>query len=156
MRFALAFSHAVDFDAGDSVLPGCNVSDRDAGWTENYREPDAVVYLASNPAKDSDTHWSGGPDLAVEIVNPGENPRLKLGFYEQVNTRELFIVERDPWAVEMYQFRSGKLVLVGTAKATNGVVLASSVLPLTFELSAGAARPTIRIAHTGTGQVWTA
>ncbi|MDY3559336.1 Uma2 family endonuclease [Gemmata sp. JC673] len=156
MRFTLAFSHAVDFDAGDVVLPGCNVSDRDAGWTDNYREPDAAVYLASNSAKNSDTHWVGGPDLAVEVASPGENPRLKLDFYAQINTRELLIVERDPWAVERYQLQGGKLVLVETADAANGTVLTSSVLPLTFELRAGATRPVIRIAHIQTGQIWTA
>ena len=96
MKFTLAFSYAVDFVAGDSVLPGCNVSDRDADWITNYREPDVAVYLATNPAKDSNTHWVGGPDVAVEVVSRGEDPRLKLDFYAKVNTRELLIVERNP------------------------------------------------------------
>ncbi|QEG25334.1 hypothetical protein GobsT_00580 [Gemmata obscuriglobus] len=156
MGLCYAFASVVDRDGGDAVLPGCNVSDRDRGWTENYREPDVAVYLASNSAKNSDTHWVGGPDVAVEVVSPGENPRLKLDFYAQVSTRELLIVERDPWAVERYQLRGGKLVLVETADAANGTVLTSSVLPLTFELRAGATRPVIRIVHTQTGQIWTA
>lgn len=156
MKFTLAFSHAVDFAAGDSVLPGCNVSDRDAGWTENYREPDAAVYLATNPAKDSNTHWVGGPDVAVEVVSPGEDPRLKLGFYAQVNTRELLIVNRDPWSVEMYQLQGGALVLVGTSDAVTAAVLASGALPLTFQLRPGTPRPTILVTHTATGQAWTA
>ena len=156
MKFTLAFSHAVDFEVGDSVLPGCNVSDRDVGWTENYREPDAAVYLTTNLAKDSNTHRVGGPDLAVEIACPGEDPRLKLDFYAKVNTRELLIVERDPWSVEMYQLQSGKLVLAGTSDLANPAVLASGALPLTFQLQSGAARPAILITHTATGQTWTA
>lgn len=156
MSLCYAFASVVDRGAGDCVLPGCNVSDRDAGWTDNYREPDVAVYLASSPAKDSDTHWVGGPDVAVEVVSPGEDPRLKLDFYAKVNTRELLVVERDPWAIEQYQLQGGKLVLVGTANDANGVVLTSSVLPLAFELRSGAARPVIRIAHVGTGQMWTA
>lgn len=153
---ALAFQGGIDRVAGDLALVGANVSDRVTGWTENYREPDVLVVLHINTARHCGTHWAGGPDVAVEIVSPGENPRLKLGFYEKVNTRELLIVERDPWAVEMYQLQSGALVLGGTANANNGVVLTSSVLPLTFELQAAAVRPTIRITHTATGQVWSA
>src|SRR5262245_38766166 len=57
MHLSAAFSTVIDWNTGDQALPGANVSDRDAGWKENYREPDVVVYLASNPAKDSDTHW---------------------------------------------------------------------------------------------------
>lgn len=155
MDICYAFASVVN-RGNDQVLPGCNVSDRVANWTHNYREPDVAVYLATNPATNCGTHWAGGPDLAVEVVSPGEDPRLKLGFYEQVNTRELLIVERDPWAVEMYQLQSGALVLVGSSTDANGLVLTSTVLPLTFALQAGAARPTIRITHTATGQVWTA
>lgn len=155
-RLVFALSNFVDFAAGDVVLPGCNVSDRVAGWTHNYREPDVAVYLAANPATNCGTHRAGGPDLVVEIVSPGEAPRLKLDFYAKVNTRELLIVERDRWAVEMYQLQSGTLVLIGTADANNGVVLTSSALPLTVALQAGSARPTIRIAHAATGQVWSA
>ncbi len=156
MSFSVAFTGCVDRLNGDSVLPGANVSDRDAGWTENYREPDAVVYLATNPAKDSDTHWVGGPDIAVEITSPGEDPRLKLDFYAAVNTREVLIVNRDPWAVEMYQLQGGKLVLAGTSDLATSAVLASGALPITFQLQAGTPRPTILITHTATGQTWTA
>lgn len=155
-RLTSAFSAVIDWDAGEQAVPGANVSDRDADWTKNYRDPDVLVYLTGNPAIDRVTHWVGGPDLAVEVVSPGEDPRLKLGFYARVNTRELLIVERDPWALELYQLQSGALVSVGTADANNGAVLTSSVLPLTFALQPGTARPTIRMTHTATGQVWTA
>ena len=156
MRFTLAFSNAVDFAAVDSVLPGCNVSDRDAGWEKNYREPDVAVYLATNPAKDSNTHWVGGPDVAVEIVSPGEDPRAKLDFYARVATREVLIVDRYPWSMEMYQLQGGTLVLVGTSDLATSAVLASGALPLTFQLRPGAPRPTILVTHTATGQTWTA
>jgi hypothetical protein len=59
-EFAFVFRLVVNRAGGDRVLPGCNVSDRDTDWTHNYREPDAAVYLASNTAKDSGTHWVGG------------------------------------------------------------------------------------------------
>jgi Uma2 family endonuclease len=156
MGLCYAFTSTVTLANGDTVLPGANVSDRDKEWTENYREPDVVVYLASNPAKNSNTHWVGGPDLAVEVVSPGEDPRLKLDFYAKIGTREVMIVDRDPWAVELYQLQGKTLVLVGTSDAATSAILTSAALPLTFQLQAGAPRPTILITHTGTGQTWTA
>ena len=59
MDLCYAFASVVNRDGVDRILPGANVSDRDAKWKQNYRCPDAVVYLATNPAKDSDTHWVG-------------------------------------------------------------------------------------------------
>lgn len=155
-RVTSAFSAVIDWDAGDQVLPGANVSDRDADWMENYRDPDVVVYLASNKAKDRNTHWVGGPDLAAEIRSPGEDPRLKLDFYAKVKTHEVLIVDRDPWAVELYQLRRGKLVSVGKADLATSAVLTSGVLPLTFQLRPGTPRPTILLTHTSTKQSWTA
>lgn len=42
------------------------------------------MYLAGSKAKDSGTHWVGGPDILVEITSPGEDPRQKLDFYAKV------------------------------------------------------------------------
>jgi Uma2 family endonuclease len=156
MDLCYAFATVANRSGGDRVQPGANVSDRDKGWKQNYRCPDVVVYLTTNKAKDRDTHWVGGPDIAVEITSPGEDPRLKLDFYAKVKTRELLVVDRDPWAVELYQLRRGKMVSVGTSDSTNSAVLTSGVLPLTLQLRAGTPRPTILLTHTGTGQTWTA
>lgn len=140
----------------DGVFPGCNVSDREIGWLSNYRCPDVAVYLASNPAKDCGTHWMGGPDLAVEIPSPGEDPREKLVFYAKVGTRELLIVDREPWKIELYQLRGGKLSFAGMSDVENPAVLPSVALPLTFQMQPGTSRPTIRIVHTSSSQTWTA
>ena len=148
------FMLTLDRGKGDRVHPGANVSDRVAGWTQNYREPDVVVYLGTNPATDAGTHWVGGPDFGVEIASPGEDPTAKLGFYSAVNTRELLIVERNPWSVELYRLTNGALVSVGRSDLTNAAVLTSGVLPLSFQLRAGTPRPTILVAHTATAQTW--
>jgi Uma2 family endonuclease len=155
-RLSTAFSSIIDWEQGNQVLPGANVSDRDADWISNYREPDVAVYLSTNPARDCGTHWVGGPDLAVEIVSPGEDPHDKLDFYAKVNTRELLIVDRDPWKLELYQLQGGKLVLVGKADGVSSSMLMSGVLPLTFQLQAGTLRPIILLTHTETKQTWTA
>jgi len=156
MGLCYACSSVIDWDAGDMVLPGANVSDRDAGWIHNYRDPDVVVYLATSPALNGNTHWVGGPDLAVEVVSPGEDGRLKLDFYAKVGTREVLVVDRNPWALELYQLQGAALVSVGTSDVASGAVLTSCALPLTFQLQAGVARPTIHVAHTTNGQTWTA
>ena len=148
------FSGLIDWDAGDQALPGANVSDRDAGWNHNYRDPDAVVALATSAARDCGTHWVGGPDLLVEIASPGEDPRLKNEFYGRIGTREVLIVDRYPWAVELYHLRTGTLELAGRSDEQNPIPLASVVLPITFQLTPGDPRPVVVATHTGTGASW--
>jgi Uma2 family endonuclease len=155
MRLGAVFSSVIDWSTGNQVLPGANVSDREMGWLANYREPDVAVYLAANPAVDCGSHWVGGPDLAVEVVSPGEQPRDKLAFYAQVNTREVLIVDRDPWKLELYQLQAGQLLLQESAEV-GSAILACNVLPLTFQLLPGMPRPTILITHNVTKQSWTA
>ena len=155
-ELAFAFGFVVNRPRGDKVLVGCNVSDRDEDWTQNYREPDVAVYLSGNAAKDSSTHWVGGPDFLVEIVSPGEDARQKLDFYARVNTIEVLIVERHPWRLELYRLQNGKLALIGVSDLTNSAVLASAVLPLTFQIGAAARRPAILVSHTASSQTWTA
>lgn len=156
MRLAAAFSAVVDWDKGDQALPGCNVSDRDEDWKFNYRCPDIAVFLAGNPAKDGDTHWVGGPDLAVEVVSPGEDPLQKFDFYAKVGAREVLTVDRNPWVLRLFALRGGKLTLVGESDLANPAVVASGVLPLTFQLQPGGPRPTIVVTNPTTKQTWTA
>lgn len=136
--------------------PGVNVTDRHPDWKENYRCPDVVVYLDGNPAINHGSHWVGGPDFLVEIISEGDLAWDKLAFYAKANTREVLIVDRDPWALELYQLAGGKLQLAGRSDLANTAVLASGVLPLTFQLRPGTPRPVIHITHTATGQTWTA
>jgi Uma2 family endonuclease len=138
------------------VRAGVNVTDRHPNWTENYRGPDVVVYLNSNPAINHGSHCQGGPDFLVEIISPGEKPYDKFDFYEKVNTREVMIITRDPWAVELHELRGGKLVLVGRPDLFNSTVLTSSVLPLTYRLVTGQSRPRIEVVHPPTGRRWEA
>ena len=155
-RLCLDIALPLNHCAPGGVALGANVASDEVNWLHDFRCPDVAVYLATNPAIDGGTHWVGGPDVAVEVTSPGEDPRLKLGFYAQVNTRELLIVDRDPLSVALYQLQGGALVLVGTSDLATSVVLASGALPLTFQLQARAARPTILITHTATGQTWPA
>ena len=136
------------------AFPGCNVSDREDDWTENYRCPDAAVFLNGTTAEDRDTHWFGGPDFAVEIVSPHDRSREKFGFYASVATRELLIVDRYPWALELYRLQGGELRLVGRSTVERPEILASEVLPLSWRLIAGQRRPQIEVVHADGRQRW--
>ena len=135
---------------------GVNVTDRHADWMDNFRGPDVVLYLPENPAINYGSHWQGGPDFLVEIISPGDLAWDKLEFYAKVGTREVLIVDRDPWALELYHLQDGVLELVGQSNLANPAVLASRVLPLTFQLREASPRPLIHIAHTSDGRTWTA
>jgi hypothetical protein len=148
------FSSVIDWDAGDSCYPGANLSDRLVGWTQNYRCPDVLVYLTGNPAVNHGTHWVGGPDFLVEIISEGEDPHAKFAFYAAVNTREVLVVERDPWAVELFTLANGALVSAGRSEVSNGLLLTSAALGLTFKLVAGASRPRIEVTQPASGKCW--
>jgi Uma2 family endonuclease len=151
--FAWAFRSVFSPDAGDRVQGATNITDRATNWTKNYRSPDLSLFLSGNPAQDRRTHWYGGPDLAVEIVSPDDRSRDKLGFYAKVGTREVLVLDRDPWRLELYQLSRGKLRLRGTS-APGGPALASSVTGFTFQLLRSRPRPKVKVVHTETGQEW--
>ena len=132
------------------VLQGVNLSDRTPNWLENYRNPDVAAYLNGNPAVDHGTHYVGGPDLAVEVVSPGETPSAKFAFYAAVGTRELLVVHRDPWKLELYALDGGQLKLARSSPA----VCSAATLGLTFQLAPGTPRPTLVVTHPATGRTW--
>ncbi len=136
------------------VLPGANASDRVSGWEHNYHCRDVVVYSAPNKARNCDTHWCGGPDFAVEISSDDDRTRDKLPFYGKVATRELLIVDRDPWQLEIWQLSRKNLKSTGRSTLKTRRLLSSKVLPLTFRLMGGKDRPVVRVVHTADGRTW--
>ena len=137
------------------AYPGTNITDCDDKWTHNYRVPDVTVFLNDNPAENRQTHWLGGPDLAVEIVSDNDKSRKKLDFYASVGTRELLIIDRDPWQIELFRLTNGELISVGQSTIANSNTLTSEVVPLTFRLTAGETRPQIETKHKDGAQHWT-
>ncbi len=154
MRLAEAFSANIYWDRGERALPGGNVTDRDEEWEKNYRNPDVLVVLEGSQAIDRGTRWLGGPDLVVEIISPGEEPQAKFDFYAKIKTREVLIVDRNPWAVELYRLKGKKLTLVGRSDEAKAAVVASTVLPLTFKLVTEKPRPRIEVAHPESKKTW--
>jgi Uma2 family endonuclease len=137
------------------IRPGVNISDQQDDWTSNYRCPDVVAFLNDTQAENRETHWYGGPDFAVEIISPNDRAREKLEFYAKVNTLELLIVDRDPWALELYRMQDKKLVLAGKSTLDDSAVLSSDVVPLSWQLIPGDKRPNTEVSHTDGKQSWT-
>jgi len=155
LDFAIAIRGATDGDRSIRVYPGANVSDRADDWTRNYRCPDVLVFLPGNPAEDRRTHFLGGPDFAVEILSPRDRSRKKFAFYAKVGVRELLLVDRAPWKLELYRLRDEAYELAGTSTLDRPEALASSVLPLSFRLLPGEPRPEVEATRPADGLVWT-
>jgi Uma2 family endonuclease len=137
-----------------TVLAGTNISDGREDWTKNYRCPHVVVILNETTAAIRGTHLVGGPDLAIEVASPDDATREKIPFYAQVGTRELLIVDRDPWAIELLRLENGQLVSMGRSTAEDSHVLESAVVPLTFRLEPGEPRPRLVVDQPASGRSW--
>ena len=136
------------------VFPGVNLSDRNEGWKENYREPDVAVFLRDGKAINHNTHWQGAADFLVEIISPGERTHEKIPFYGSIGVVELLIVDRDPWTLELYRHQDGQLTKIGQSTLAAPDVLASQTVGLTFQLQPGETRPQIQVTHPATKRQW--
>ena len=135
------------------VRQGINLTDQPEDWTHNYRIPDVVVFLKGGNGVCQDTFWTGAPDFLAEVVSPGEEPEDKFEFYGRLGTRELLLVHRDPWRLELYGPEANTMKLLQTANV-NESRINSSVLELTFSLSGDAEDPEFKILHAD-GRSWT-
>lgn len=138
------------------VYPGINVSDRPDNWTKNYRCPDVAVILPGSIARERDAYYLGGPDFVVEIISPHDRSREKIDFYSKVGVRELLLIDRDPWALELYRLRGGRLELIGQSTLDQPNILQSEVLPLSLRLVPSEKRPQIEMRHSDGAGYWLA
>ncbi len=136
------------------VRTGVNVSDREHDWTKNYRCPDVAVFLPDTKARNCDTFWLGGPDFAIEIISRGDRSRDKFDFYAKVGVRELLLVDRHPWALEFYQLVRNEMQLQTRSTLAAPAVIASNLVPLTFQLAPGQPRPRIKVTDADGNQTW--
>jgi Uma2 family endonuclease len=153
MSLCQMFYLALNPTGEEGIFAGVNLSDSIADWKQNYRNPDVVVHLASSTAVDYDTHFVGGFNLVVEILSKGETPTDKLLFYEQIQTQEVLIIKRNPWALYLYTLQEGKLALAGQSNLGIASILTSS-LGLTFQLVDAEPRPQIHVTQPSTSLAW--
>jgi Uma2 family endonuclease len=147
---------AIDQDRALAIAIGGNVSDRPDRWKKNFRCPDGLVILPGSRAEDRGSHWFGGPDFAVEIISPGDRSREKFDFYAKVGVRELLLVDRKPWRLELYRLAAGQFEPAGISEPGSEELLTSDVLDMTFRLVAGQTRPQIEVACPADGRTWLA
>ena len=136
------------------VRPGVNLSDRDEGWQQDFREPDVAVFLRDTKAINRGTHWQGAADFLVEIISPGERTREKIPFYSRLGVVELLVIDREPWSLELYRQQDGQLTMVGQSTLAAPEVLSSQTVGLTFQLLPGQERPQIQVTHPASGRQW--
>jgi Uma2 family endonuclease len=153
-RLAYVLVDVIDMPRLGKVRSGVNVSDRETDWDKNYRCPDVVVFLNETKAINHGSFWFGGPDFAIEIASPGDRSREKLAFYGKVATRELLLLDRNPWSLELHRHDGEQLINVGISTPNQPDWLTSEVVPLTFRLIPGDSRPEIEAVHHGTGRAW--
>jgi len=144
---------------GDSgaarVRPGVNLAPLDIeDWKHDFRVPDVAVFLADSKAKCCDTHWRGPADFLVEVTSPGDHTHEKIPFYAALGVRELLVVEREGWALELFRNDGKSLAPAGVSRPGDVTILASEILPFTFQLLSAAPRPLIQLTHTETGRTW--
>lgn len=139
---------------GGRVFAGINVSDREEDWTRNYRCPDVAVFLPDTRAVDHGTFWLGGPDVAVKVVSTNDRSHEKLDFYAGVGTRELLLIDRDPWGLELYREGRERMELAGRSTLADPAEVRSEVLPLSFRVVAADPRPRIEVARHDGGGRW--
>jgi Uma2 family endonuclease len=136
--FQSQLAHVIQTALGSTdhgvVYAGVNVSDREKTWTKNYRCPDVAVVLPGCRAKNRGTHWWGGPDFVIEIISPKDRSKEKIPFYARVGVRELLLIDRNPWSLELYRLQGQNLLSAGRSTTKQSAVLACEVLPLSFRL----------------------
>ncbi|MGD0897800.1 MAG: Uma2 family endonuclease [Thermoguttaceae bacterium] len=152
LTFILEFT--VGLPGLGEVRPGVNLAGPGEDWLHDYRAPDVVVFLCGTAAENRDTHWTGAADFVVEITNPGDRTYEKIPFYSRLGVRELLVVNRQSWTIEIYRRKEGSLEKVGESRPDRSGVLTSEVVPLAFRLLPGDPRPKIEVAHGGTSQRW--
>lgn len=79
---------------------------RSGAVKDDYRVPDLMVY---RPDARSQRGVEGRAEVVIELLSPDDESRDKLPFYESLGVGEVFLIDPDTRAVELYVLRGGKL-----------------------------------------------
>jgi len=97
-------------------------------------QPDLLFVATGESATIGERGIEGVPDLVVEILSPRtwwRDRRVKMPLYEETGVRELWLVDPDLRAIEVYVLREGAYALLGQwgpGEQIRSEVLAGSVL----------------------------
>lgn len=152
MRLSHFFDDVIGIPGLGDVRSAINVSNRAIGWEKNFRVPDLAVMLLGGKALNRGSYWQGGPDFVVEVCSPDEDPHEKIGFYGAVGVREMLVIDRDPWKIELFRMTSDRLTLVSECTPASGAVV-SEVIPFDFRLEKAEERPILVVSHRGSSEI---
>lgn len=90
---------------GRRVYHGVNLAPV-GSWPDNYRIPDLVLLGEDCAAKNCRECLEGPPTAVIEIRSPGDETLDKLLFYANLGVPEVWVIDRDSRAVEIYALRA--------------------------------------------------
>jgi Uma2 family endonuclease len=77
------------------------------GWPHDYRIPDLVLVSPERFGVDRNEYFEEVPDVVVEIRSPGDETYEKLEFYGHLGVPEVWVIDRDIKAPEIYALQTG-------------------------------------------------
>jgi Uma2 family endonuclease len=155
LRLARRLLEVVEDTGLGVVRPSINLAVDPENWERDYRIPDIAVFLKESSAVCHNTFWSGPPDFLVEIISPYDKSRAKLDFYSKIGAKEVLLIDREPWQLELYRRHGNKLVLSAVTKPDDATRIESDVLPLQFRLLQRKGRPAIEVTCVNSKMSWT-
>jgi len=78
------------------------------GWPNNYRIPDLVLLTPDRFEIDLNEYFEGPPTAVVEIHSPGDEAYEKFDFYAALGVPEVWVIQRDTRAPEVYTLAGGE------------------------------------------------
>jgi Uma2 family endonuclease len=87
---------------GNRVHHEVNLTSPGGRPEKDYRIPDLVLLTPDRFAIDHDEYFEGAPTVVVEIRSPGDESYEKLPFYASMGVPEVWIIDRDTKAPEVY------------------------------------------------------
>ena len=79
------------------------------GWPNNYRIPDLILLRPDSRAIQKGAYFEGPPDVVVEIRSPEDETIEKLPFYAALGVREVWVIDRDTRAPQIYELQGKTL-----------------------------------------------
>ena len=76
-------------------------------WPSDYRVPDLVLLTPDRFGIDKNEYFEGAPTVVVEIRSPEDESYDKLDFYARLGVPEVWIIDRDTKAPEMFSLAGG-------------------------------------------------
>ena len=95
-------SHWVPLGPRDCVLPVNVARPGLENWRQDYRSPDLSLWTDASTHVDRRSRMEGCPEVAVEVRSPDDESYAKIGTYLDWGAREVWIIDQDTGAVEIY------------------------------------------------------